>query len=300
MMSYAGIDLPLVPPKLAQWVNANIPPADLFDTHYSQDALGCIPVPQPYDPPPISPGVLTWPTGASRWATFYTLITRQQFEALRLALIPDPVANKAGYPAAPLILDDGITALTVQMTMLPPRPLSGWSPEPTEIDTTWDPVDCNGDCTSVCGDPESPTCLDCMRNCPGNPAGDDEIFGEANDLYLLTLVDARYFWWSKRVADLNEVTWAALFEELLPAVETQQRPDPCGPRCRRGSYRPPVHPQDVRRRVGGPAMAGGPVAVPGPLRQAVRRRLAERGPRCRSGFRRRPLRPGSRWGDPDQ
>lgn len=223
MMSYAGIDLPILTPALAAWVEANIPPGMVaeVDTEHSRDALGCLPLPAPFDPPPIRPGTLYWPTGASRWATFHTVLTREQLDEVRLALIPDPSTDLGGYPTGDLVIDDDRGSVTVAMTMLPPRPLSGWSPEPTVFAADYvDPGTCAEQCAGDCVDPESTACLDCLDNCDeptGNPAQDDEIFGETNDLYLVTLVDARYFWWAMPVST-SATTWETLFTDLLAAV----------------------------------------------------------------------------------
>ncbi len=86
MMSYNGIDLPIVTPEFSAWVAANIPPGHVFefDTHYDSNATACLPVPPAFEPPPIRTGVLHWPTGASRWATFHTVMTGPQVAALRL------------------------------------------------------------------------------------------------------------------------------------------------------------------------------------------------------------------------
>lgn len=196
MMSYAGIDLPIVTPALASWVEKTIPPGDLFefDPTLSLDAMGCLPVPQSLSLPPVRVGRLTWPTGVSRWATFYTVLTGEQLKALRLALIPDPGVNLGGYPAAPLILDDNKTTLTVQMTLLPPRPLSGYSS--AFVEYTGDGTDAYGEIFQ-----------------------DDETHGELNDLYLVTLVDARYFWWFRQITtNLPTGDWSLLVEALLEAL----------------------------------------------------------------------------------
>ncbi len=77
-------------------------------------------LPTPYFPQRECPriGVLRWPNGADRWATFHCCATGEQVAALRDAIGTDPTAQT-------LILDDGDGGVvTTDMYLLPPRPIS--------------------------------------------------------------------------------------------------------------------------------------------------------------------------------
>jgi hypothetical protein len=112
-------------------------------------------------------GVLRWPVGASRWATFSALVTAAQWDEIA-----------AGTGPRVLTLDDGTGSVSPEMYALPARPV----------------------CRSGDG---------------------------AADLFLLTLVDERYWWWSAGAGEIAAApTWADLFAGLFglvgvtPTVET--------------------------------------------------------------------------------
>lgn len=194
MMSYAGIELPTVPPKLAAWVETNIPPREVyeFSPHYDTNSMAGIPAPPPFVPPPVRPGILYWPTGASRWAIYHTVLTGEQMAEMRTVLAEGQ--GNGGYKKADLVLDDGKTTLTTQMTMVPPRPLSGWFPEST--------------------DGKLPTI--------------DLDYREMNDLWLVTLVDTRFFWWFRQGTPTTS-TFKTMVEGMITALgETATVPSTFG------------------------------------------------------------------------
>lgn len=184
MMSYNGIDLPIVTPEFSAWIAANIPPGHVFefDTYYDSNATACLPVPPAFEPPPIRAGVLHWPTGASRWATFHTVMTGPQLAELRLSL-----GATTAYPEAALVIDDGVDSVTAMMAMLPPRPLSGYSPYASDAYDSASPYNST-----------------------------DEAYGENNDLWLVTLVDDRYFWWFIQDTEtIGTTSWETVFTAIL-------------------------------------------------------------------------------------
>lgn len=171
MMSYAGVDLPLVDAGLAEWIEKNISPAFAheFDPGVDDNQMACLPIPEEYEPPPVRVGELYWPTGASRWGVFHTVVNGDQLAQLRTAL-----STGSQYGPANLVMDDARvdsvgtpkgTITAVGMTMLPPKPLSGQFPEVTQL-------------TLAAND-----------------------YRELNKLWLVTLVDDRFWWWFKQPTD---------------------------------------------------------------------------------------------------
>jgi len=88
-------------------------------------------VPIPYPPKRESPriGCLSWPTGASRWATCHLVCTGQQLAQIRVAqteAIQNTIlVNNTPYSQSlPLVLSDGVNApVSTNMWLLPPRPI---------------------------------------------------------------------------------------------------------------------------------------------------------------------------------
>ncbi len=167
-VSYAGVGLGYQTPELCAFIEANISPRDLWlwsMRSFPGARLTGFPFRQPHTPERVKIGTLTWPTGASRFATAHYLVDQTQLDAIRLL-----VYTGSSYQAAPLILFDGVNAITADLWMLPPRPLQT------------------------------------MTDLP---------------LYLLTLVDDRFFWWfraSALVVTGGTTTWDDLFDQIAMAL----------------------------------------------------------------------------------
>lgn len=198
MMSYAGVDLPIVSNALAAWIEQNINPNEAyeFDSFFDANSMTCLPVPDKYTPPAVQCGVLYWPTHATRWSVFHTVLSGEQLAALRTSLASgeSEESDKAGYPSALLKLDDDRhPAVEAQMYILPPRPLMGWFKQK---------------------DVQEP-------EIPGPPIAQDQPgdlgYHELNDMWLVTLVDERYFWWFRQ-GDPLAGTWVRLVDSLFNAL----------------------------------------------------------------------------------
>jgi hypothetical protein len=68
---------------------------------------------------PIEIGVLSWPTGASRFACYHGIVDSVQLAAIRSQVFVGSAINPL-----PLVISDGLHTLTASMWMLPPRPLA--------------------------------------------------------------------------------------------------------------------------------------------------------------------------------
>lgn len=184
MLTYAGVRLLHNDPGLLAWAAEHIPPWEF--RHFQQRAW-----PGPglefTDHVPDWPGstfqtrlgVLFWPTGASRWATFHALCDQGQLDLIRQACF----SNGTLAPRTLVLDDEGGGQIQTQMYLLPARPL-----QQTEGD---------------------------------RPAG----------LWLLTLVDERYFW-HFRAANLSVsqgfTTWGDLYEEIALQLGIGLDVDPIG------------------------------------------------------------------------
>ncbi len=132
-------------------------------------------------PPALRLNELYWPTGATRWACGLFLCTKA---------VKDRIVAKA-YPGSTHVVQtlgfgddlDGTTdtpANATSMYLLTPRPVTKW------------------------------------RNSPSGPDGGADV-GNAGDLWLLPLVDERYFWQYRSFGDntvTTSTTWANLFTTL--------------------------------------------------------------------------------------
>lgn len=121
MLSYAGVALTAptdsdvqahldrwwMEHRLDEWVHPGFQSPDM-------DRLP-IPVPPRREPP--NPGVLSWPSGASRWASFHHFATQAQVNAIRAAVGTSPAAK-------PLVITDGGTnTRTADMFLVGVRPV---------------------------------------------------------------------------------------------------------------------------------------------------------------------------------
>jgi len=125
--------------------------------------------------PPIRPGVLWYPSGASRFAIFYGIV-----DGTALAAIRQQALSGQTYSARTFIMSqqdsqgNTVSSITLQMYMLPPRPLFQ------------------------------------------NP-GEGLSATPRTDLWLITLVDDRYFFWLKNTGNISTSTgvqWSALYSTL--------------------------------------------------------------------------------------
>lgn len=182
-----------------------ISPKDIWDNFPAVEYLNALMPRLPYRDQrlrPIKIGSLWWPQGATRWATAHFLTTEKGLAAMRTALgydLPNFILNPA-----PLILSDGNSTITANMWMLPPRPLFQNPMNPavsaqnnTQPLTKWLlPISYNNFPMDALGNTTEP---------PGE------------QLYLLTFVDDRYYWWSKTSTlslNVGTTTWYNLINAI--------------------------------------------------------------------------------------
>ncbi len=169
MISFAGISLTQATPKLTDWIARNIPTRDVVEFRPAP-RLTKLNLPMPYADArdrPIKLGSLYWPVGASRWAQGHFLATESQLADIRTA---------GGLLAArTLTIDDGTKSISTAMYALPPRPLTQIPPDgDTARLSKWTlPVEFDA--------------------------------GAGEPLYLLTLVDDRYYWWHRVTPGANDL-----------------------------------------------------------------------------------------------
>lgn len=184
MISYAGVLLSLNPVNLTDpvglsaWIRDKLDPEEVMEgilrgwPGKGLDHLGWYGVLRRRR---IDVGTLRWPWSASRFAIGHFLADNDQLAAIRQL-----VYQNGSYSPQPLIISDGVTAMTASLWMLAPRPLAQDS---------------------------------------------DGLSG----LWLLTLVDIRYFWWY-RAAQINvaegSTTWADLYQQIAVALGITLTADP--------------------------------------------------------------------------
>lgn len=179
MISYGGIPLDEPEPGISAWVEQQLALSEIPEW-----SVPTWPGPRrllwaatnPNQPPPIKLGRLFWPRDASRWASFYCLVTDYQLASIRKQAYP--VSNANQYVSLPLVISEGNTTYQVStnLWMLPPRPLA-------QIVT---------------------------------PASQN-----LDQLYLICLVDDRFFWWEKAAAIAisgGVTTWATLFAAIATGL----------------------------------------------------------------------------------
>lgn len=124
-LSFAGVSLPLITPKLEEAWLAKVHPRDVFRDWegWNFDSPNSVSDPLPTPPIPVAPafkfGVLQWPVGASRPAWFHAVVNTDILDAIRSA-VGDPMTPQD------LVLFDDRTGKTVtaSMYLLPSRPLN--------------------------------------------------------------------------------------------------------------------------------------------------------------------------------
>lgn len=190
MPSYAGVTLSPATPELVDWVHRNIRLEDVcqFTRLNSIKRLNLFFPYHSWREMPIRPGKLWWPLGASRWAVGSYIVTESQLTSIR-----DELAESAEQD---LVLADGLVTITAPMYMLPPRPLAQHPPDADHLQDWTLPV------------------------------ADFGSLGEP--VYLLTLVDERYYWWEKAASITvteNTTTWATLISAIGTGLGVTITPD---------------------------------------------------------------------------
>lgn len=183
MPTYAGVPLSPATPELSDFVQKRIRFEDVCQ-FTRLDRISRFNTFFPYfhwREMPVRPGKLWWPSGASRWATGFYIATEYQLDLIRQAISDD------GDYEQDLVLSDGTTTVTAPMYMLPPRPLAQNPPDADHLQDWTLPVDDFG----TLGEP----------------------------VYLLTLVDERYFWW-ERAATISVTENTTTWETLISAIGT--------------------------------------------------------------------------------
>ena len=202
--TYAGVTLTKATPEINALVERYVSLRDILQfpaAGFLYTLRTYMPYPDQMDRP-IKLESLWWPQGATRWATGHFLATEKQLAAIRAALrydSPDFVLNPAE-----LILEDGTATLATDLWMLPPRPLFQPPLNPLQSATNstmpltkWLlPITYNDFPQDFIGTSTEP---------PGE------------QLYLITLVDDRFFWWQKTsqiAINVGVTTWDDLLQQI--------------------------------------------------------------------------------------
>lgn len=194
--------------EVAQWLEHNVSPSEVYEFAerslnpnftaaginflpwtFPGSSLSGITAPAPVKPRPIRVGSLFWPVGASRWATAHFLVTAGQVDKL-YPLAYTTEASDVGVKPTPLdlVMDTslGDQRVTAKMYMLPPRPLVRLGKR-VELGTSTSRT------------------------------------GNRDRLYLLTLVDDRYYWWMRNTQQnpvyANYTNWTDLFDIFALQLE---------------------------------------------------------------------------------
>lgn len=184
-INYGGVYLCCPTAEVTRWIADNIPPLSSYQFSYPDwpdPARPHWPFPGRTDPRQVKLGSLFWPVGAQRWSVYYGLATDDMLEELRdLAY--------AGGELVPLTLrlDDGI--------------VTGGN---NTIVNLYEP---DGIKTDLYMLPPMP-----LAQCSPHLVTD-------RMLYLLTLVDVRYFWWNES-ADIIVTGGTTTWEDLITSVGT--------------------------------------------------------------------------------
>jgi hypothetical protein len=186
MISYAGVNLPIPRADICEWVEQNISPDDVYDFQrrdWPGRNLQGMAFPGSTRYRPIKPGTLYWPTGASRWAVAYFFATDEILDQIYAAL-----ANAYGiYHSAPLVLSK--------------ETKSGAGVITTD---------------SINGSPEVISTN--MWMLPVRPI-QQAVTDSDNGVYLLTLVDDRFFWWNSATVTVTfPKDWPTLYNTFANAL----------------------------------------------------------------------------------
>ena len=141
MISYAGVGLTMPSADMESWM------ADWWHpecvNHFLPPGAGGIVASGNYPTPPFYAGQaprlgrLYWPAGASRWSTFYAVVTGAELDLIRAAV---PVA--APVPQNLIIRDnidstDTTHTITASMYMLTPRPITNLGDTANSAEKAW-------------------------------------------------------------------------------------------------------------------------------------------------------------------
>lgn len=188
-LTYGGAPLFVPPRDILAWVESTFSLADLVPFHHRPDQPQSWPTVHDFRRRPVKVNTLWWPTGAARWAIGTYLVAEED-----LATIRNLAYAASTYQALTLTIDDGTYSVGPSMWMLPAIPLTQDPPDnASRVDWTL---------------PRS------LETIPGTSV-------KENNLYLLPLVDARYFWWEKSASITvteGTTTWATLFTAIASAL----------------------------------------------------------------------------------
>lgn len=131
MMSFAGVMLSdPETTEVGEWIQQNISPHELFPLSYQTwpGSLGGTAVLEstPDEERSVIIGSFWWPSGASRFARAYFVVSEAQLNAIRTAVQTPAGTNKVATgtnKAATLLLRDGTNTVEAEMWMLPAWPL---------------------------------------------------------------------------------------------------------------------------------------------------------------------------------
>ena len=183
MISLNGIAIPHYTLDQLRWVHKRIPTEELilWDKSYGRQAFNLM-LPPRVPQPPVRIGVLHWPQGASRWASFHAVLTEDQLSQI------DPQ-----YPGVASTYVSGSSADTLCNDREWVLVLDDGNPG-NKITTTLHPF---------------------------SPVPLQDISGKIK-YYLVTLVDERFYWWWRagQVTITEGVTtWSNVFTQASSVLE---------------------------------------------------------------------------------
>ena len=174
MISYGGEILPTPTEEASAWVEKNISLSSILHfsyLHWPGTRRLSWPFPAHVSDERVRLGVLSWPTGASRFASIHLLVTEEQLSRIRPKAYSPTATNSYQSLTLQLGSKKTIDYVETSLFMLPARPLAV-------------------------------------------PAG---LLQGEHSLWLLTLVDVRFFWWERAASIVitpGTTTWASLFTSL--------------------------------------------------------------------------------------
>ncbi len=186
MICYGGVYLPVASRQISQWIEANIPPSSAYMFTYPDwpgPSRENWPAPGRTDDRKVALGTLYWPNNAQQWAVYYGLVCDDDLDTLRPLAYPDDTLTPLE-----LRLDDGMVTDGAGNALVSLYEASGIK-------------------TNLYMLPPMP-----LAQC--SPHLDTDRM-----LYLITLVDERYFWWYKSV-DITINAGTTTWEDLITSVET--------------------------------------------------------------------------------
>lgn len=189
-LTYAGVPLSIPTPEIISWINAALWQDHLQETmprrSYPGRNLQNLATPFPGFPPRpfLNPGDFFYPTGVSRWGEYHGIVTWNQLTAILNIVYPGPPGSSTSLPvsAAFTIADDGST------------------------DPNHNP------------NVQSPGVTTLMYLLPPKPLS-QVLDNVQQDLYLITLVDERYYFATRFFSffgdPTTDKTWRNLIDSLV-------------------------------------------------------------------------------------